>query len=106
MGRPATIWLRKQTGWYYVTLNGEKVKLSPDKAEADRLFHELMAARPAKEDASPPGPSFRLQAHFLTSAAAHLKGRRAAEVKGHMLTAWLADENRKREAARKRGEKR
>ncbi len=109
MSRPASIWLRQQTGYYYVTFRGEKVRLSKDKKEAERLFHELMARKP--EEAAPAlGVSFRKladeylihtqgtkgehtfnhQVKVLGEFCQHIKGARAVELKGHMVLAWLA----------------
>jgi hypothetical protein len=34
-------WKRKQDGWYYVNIDGKQVKLSNDKAEAERAMHAL-----------------------------------------------------------------
>ena len=50
--KPSGLWLRKQTGFWYTTLNGVQHKLSKDKGEARRLLHKLMA-----KDAPPPGRS-------------------------------------------------
>lgn len=107
--RPAKIWLRQQTGWYCVTYQGKITKLSKDKAEAERMFHELMAK---KVDEPPPafGPSFRKladeflihtkgqkgehtfnhQVKVLKEFCGHVKALRAGELKGHMVLAWLA----------------
>lgn len=113
MPRPAKIWLRSENGFYYVTFKGEKVKLSQDRKEADRLFHELMAK---KDEVAPPtrlGPSFKkladeflkdtqgekdertvkIQAKVLQQFCDRMKGIRAADLKGHQVKAWLAWEN-------------
>lgn len=50
MGRRATVWHREQDGYYYTTYRGEQQKLSQDKDEAERLFHELHAQQPPPED--------------------------------------------------------
>lgn len=114
MPRPAAIWQRKQTGWYYVTLNGQQTKLSKDKKEAERLFHELMAKKPSEEEtAEPPtalGISFRKladvylvatkdekveqafqgQVTCLKSFCDFLKKRvAAASLQPHMVRSWL-----------------
>jgi hypothetical protein len=44
MARPPTVWLRRQDDHFYTTVKGEKIKLSPDKKEATRLFHELLVS--------------------------------------------------------------
>jgi integrase len=49
MPRPNSIWFRKDTGWWMVTLAGEKVRLAKGRASrkhALQKFHELMAVRP------------------------------------------------------------
>ncbi|HEX3146724.1 MAG TPA: hypothetical protein VHR66_01405 [Gemmataceae bacterium] len=43
MARTSIVWFRKQDGHYYTTLRGKKIKLSADKKEAKKLFHELLA---------------------------------------------------------------
>ena len=45
VGRPAKIWFREQTGWWMLTIGSEKVKLSKDKDEAQRRFHEIKATQ-------------------------------------------------------------
>lgn len=50
MGRRASVWYREQDGWYYTTYRGEQKKLSQDKAEAERIFHELHAQQPEPEN--------------------------------------------------------
>ena len=47
MARIPKVWLRAQTGWYCTTLNGETIKLSKDKKEAEKAFHTLLAHWPA-----------------------------------------------------------
>ena len=111
MPRPPSIWLRKQTGWYCVTLNGETVKLSKSKAEAQLAFHRLMAAR-GDAPAPPAGVTFRrladgfladtrelksaetfaVQVSYLKAFAAFTPAAPAAGLKGHVVTAWLAHE--------------
>jgi integrase len=45
VGRPAKPWYRKQTGWWMLELGGSQIKLSKDKDEAYRKFHEMMATQ-------------------------------------------------------------
>jgi integrase len=56
MGRPAKPWFRKQTGHWYVEINGKQEKLSRDRDEAYRLFHELMS----RVHLAPESPSARV----------------------------------------------
>jgi integrase len=60
-------WLRKQTGTWYVQIDGVQHPLGKDKKEADKKYHRLMAgeglARP-REDSLP-----ALIEHFLADAA-------------------------------------
>src|SRR5437762_2410442 len=105
MPRKPGIWLRSGTDWYYTTYNGEQVKLSRDRKEAERLFHRLMAQKdePTPEPAQQLGPSFRkladeflvhtqgvknaetlaIQAKVLQAFCDRHKGLRAADLKGH-----------------------
>lgn len=44
MARPAKIWWRKDRQAWFVTINGTRHNLGPDKKAAERKFHQLMAA--------------------------------------------------------------
>lgn len=118
MPRPAKIWLRKQTGYYCVTFQGKITKLSKDRKEAERKFHLLMAE---KEEIQPTvhGPSFKklaidflehtqgdknaetlaIQRKILKTFCEHQKAVRARDLRGHMVTRWLAHENAWRQKA-------
>lgn len=43
MARPRKPWFRKSNKRWYVECNGKQVNLGPDRKEAFRLFHEMMA---------------------------------------------------------------
>jgi hypothetical protein len=43
VGRQATMWFRRQTGWYMTTIGGVQHKLARTAAEARRAFYKLMA---------------------------------------------------------------
>src|SRR5688572_11762696 len=74
MARKPTVWFRKQTGWYMTTIRGEKLKLSPDKDEAERAFHALMAREPEEKKDTAVFPTFRKVADlFLADSLAHKK---------------------------------
>jgi len=47
MARIPKPWFREDRQTYCVTIRGKRHDLGPDKTEADRLFHELMAQKPA-----------------------------------------------------------
>lgn len=53
MARTPKPWFREDRNAYFVTINGTRHNLGPDKREADRRFHELMA-RPEEPTAQPP----------------------------------------------------
>lgn len=108
MPRPAKIWLRKQTGDWYATIRGRKLRLSKDRKEAERLFHRLKAEEepPARAVAAPTfrkladlyieegrreksEKTFKLRLHFLQSFCDHVGRRRADELKVHMASEWL-----------------
>ena len=56
MARSPKPWFREDRGEYFVTVRGARHRLGPDKAEADRRFHALMAADPtALPPAAVPG---------------------------------------------------
>ena len=109
MARQPTLWLRSQDKTYYTTLRGKKVKLSSDRKEAKRLFHELLA-----KDEEPAGttisPSFkrvaddfldesertkrpntyRMLKYFLQSFCDHLgRKRRVSDLKVFHVTKWV-----------------
>ena len=45
MSRPPRPWFWSQKSIWCVTLDGERIKLSKDEAEARQIFHEIMAKR-------------------------------------------------------------
>lgn len=47
-------WWRKQTGCYYVQIDGRQERLSPDLDEAWRLYHERMGGKAAVKPAASP----------------------------------------------------
>ena len=49
---PEPFW-RKQSNCYYVQIGPKQIRLAKDKAEAYRLYHELMARRPDEPQPSP-----------------------------------------------------
>ena len=55
MARQPKPWYWEERQSYYVTVRGTRHNLGADKTEADRLFHELMAARPNASPALPTG---------------------------------------------------
>jgi integrase len=115
MPRRPGIWLRSGTDWYYTTIDGEKVRLSKDKAEAERMFHQLLSQKGIEqpEPAAQLGPSFKkladeflvntkgdknpetvaIQGKVLQAFCDRNKGLRAADLKGHTVVKWIAWEN-------------
>ena len=75
MARKPTVWFRSLDGYYYTTLKGKKVKLSKDKAEAEKAFHALLAAAP---DDGPVGasPTFRKLADLYLDFTQQTKSER------------------------------
>lgn len=43
MGKRGHVWPRKGSDWWYATINGKQEKLSTDKIEAERLYHQKKA---------------------------------------------------------------
>ena len=66
-------WWRKQTGCYYVQIDGKQVRLSPDLDEAWRLYHELMGGKPEEP---PPRPSPPRRTAGRSSSTCSLTGAR------------------------------
>jgi hypothetical protein len=113
MPRPTSIWLRAQDNHWYVTFHGEKKKLSPDKKEATRLFHELLSKHqePAGTSVSPSFSriaelfldesektkkpnTYRLLRSTLQSFIDHLGQRRVSDLKVHHVSAWVSEHQR------------
>jgi hypothetical protein len=46
VARPPKPWFWEERNAYYVTVRGERHNLGPDKTEAERRVHTLMAERP------------------------------------------------------------
>lgn len=117
MPRKPSIWPRAGTDWWYTTFEGQQVRLSQDKKEAERLFHELHSkpkeTRPLEQRGATVAvvsPTFRKLAdmfleeserenapqtfknhkRYLKSFSDHVgKNKRASELKAHHVTEWL-----------------
>ncbi|MFO0847868.1 MAG: tyrosine-type recombinase/integrase [Gemmataceae bacterium] len=89
MARKPGVWFRKQTGWYMTTVGGEQVKLSRDKKEAEKAFHQLMADRPAEsaEDGGP-RPSLRHLVGLYLDEAKATKGAETYQVQRRYLVGF------------------
>src|SRR5262245_55881898 len=114
MARPAKIWLREADGYWYVTHNGEKVKLSKDKGEAEKAFHTLKAygSLPPVDAAENSGPrpslrylvglyldeakagkaeeTYQVQRRYLTGFCEFVGNKKAPDVRIHHVKDWLA----------------
>ena len=122
MPRRASIWERGNSGWFYATIAGKKVRLSQDRKEAERLFHDLHAKKGEPDPSPATGVSFRrladeylintrelknaesfaIQTRILKAFCAHAKAIRATDLKGYTLTAWFAHENAVRTKAKRK----
>jgi len=71
MARPHKPWFRKQTQQWYVEIDGTQHCLGPDKDEAIRRFHKLMATKPKP----PPGHIAVILDSFLGWTQAHRSPR-------------------------------
>lgn len=112
MARESSIWFRESTGWWMTTVNGNQVKLSTDKKEAQKAFHALMAGpiEEAENTAPSARPSFKKIANqylgytdktqaantfksrriYLQLFCNRVKGAKAEDVKPHTLEEWIA----------------
>lgn len=114
MPRPHKVWKRKDTGWYYAKVGGKKVRLSLDRAAAERMMFELLAEH-AKKDPEPKAAgtfptfrkvcdlfldhservnkpnTFRMHKVYLQSACDRFGKKRVNDLKVHHVTAWLAE---------------
>ena len=73
MSRPNKPWFRKSNQRWYLWYNGKQVNLGPDKQEAFRQFHALMAM-PKERAIVPPTPDIALVEvvdHFLDWVQRH-----------------------------------
>ncbi len=106
MPRPAKIWTRKNRPGWYATINGRKISLGLDRAEAERRFHALKAAgRPVARSAltvvalvdlyldwarsEVKGTTWEAYRWLLQKWVDHAGRRKAAEIKPLDLTAWF-----------------
>jgi len=95
MGRPASPWWRKDKRCWYVTINGRQVKLSPNKAEAHRLWAALLQApEPAgptvAEAVAAADPPTEFAAGVLRRFADAHGPARVADLAPEAVAAWLA----------------
>jgi site-specific recombinase XerD len=107
MGRRASVWFREQDGFYYTTYCGEQKKLSQDKGEAERIFHELHAQQPAPENVHRYSigkiadmfldysekhhdpDTFKHYKSMLNRFCAHVgKGKKVADLRPYHVTSW------------------
>ena len=113
MARPPSVWHRKEDDTFYTTIKGRQIKLSTDRKEATRLFHELLAKHeePAGSAISPAFKkvadlfldesqrtkkpnTYRLLRYCLQSFADHVGNKRVSELKVHHVTSWIAEHQR------------
>ncbi len=113
MPRPTSIWLRSSDNHWYVTFRGKKIKLSPDKKEATRLFHELLSKH-EEPDGSNISPTFkkiadlfcdesertkkpntyRIIKYGLQSFCDSIGNKRIADLRVHHVTEWIGEHQR------------
>lgn len=111
--RPPSVRQRKEDQTFYTTIRGKQIKLSADKAEAKRLFHELMAKHeePAGSNVSPSFKriadlflgdcqrtkkpnTYRVNKYNLQKFCDHVGPKRIADLRVHHVTAWVAEQQR------------
>ncbi len=106
--RTPKIWKRKGSDWWFTTVGTNKVRLSKDRKEAQRLFHELKGEPETKAG----GPSFRkladlfiedsrhreppkapetieVQQRHIQTFIDHIKGKRCTDLKPLDVTEWI-----------------
>jgi integrase len=115
--RKPTPRLRRQTGRYLTTVNGEQHKLSTDKAEAEKAFHELMA-RGTAPDPNDTGPrpslkhlvglypdqarltevpeTYEVQRRYLVGFCRFVGNRKARYVRVTHVKDWVAADHPRR----------
>ena len=107
MPRRPSIRFGKRDGMYFTTVRGQQIRLSSDKAEAEKAFHALMLEdRPAPARKRPPfrdltdafleeshaadsPETFAIHRCYLQSFFDHVKGRRTRDLMGETVTRWL-----------------
>jgi integrase len=120
VARPSKIWQRSSDDYWYCTHNGEKVKLSKDKAEAERAFHTLKAhgsLAPGEDAAENSGPrpslrylvglyldeakatkaeeTYQVQRRYLTGFCDFVGKIKAPDVRIHHVKDWLAADKKR-----------
>jgi len=96
MGRPASPWWREDRRCWYVTINGRQVKLHTNKAEAHRLWGELLnaATEPdgptVAEVVAAAEPATEFAASVLRRLVETEGSRRAADLTPDGVAAWLS----------------
>jgi integrase len=75
---PGPFW-RKQTNCYYVQIGKKQHRLSSDKDEAYRLYHELMARPPGESTPAAPTPSVPLVVQLVDDFLGWVQCNRAAD---------------------------
>lgn len=110
MARHSSLWFRKQTNFWYTTLDGKQVKLSQDKKEAQQALHTLLANRPEPEtcptdfrpsvrkiadlwldhqQATKKPDTYRMHKFYLQSFCDFVGKKKVADIKVHTVTAWI-----------------
>jgi integrase len=113
LARPTSIWLRSADNHWYVTVDRKKIKLSLEKKEATRLFHELLSKHqePSGSNVSPSfrkladlfvdesqrtkkDTSYRIIKYGLQSFCDHIGQKRIADLKVHHVSTWVGEHQR------------
>lgn len=110
MARKPGVWYRKRDKHFYTTIRGEQIKLSMDRAEAERIFHGLMADQPEEiptgarnltfaqvaraflEDSKRENAldTYRGHKQFLAGFMRHSGRVKIAALTPYMLNRWIA----------------
>jgi len=108
MSRPHTVWQRKNSPWWYTTVNGKQERLAKDREEALTAMHALLAHGKKPEHVKG-RPTFRKVAddflessretnsqsavdshtRYLDSFCEFVKAKRAPDLRGEDVTKWL-----------------
>lgn len=91
MARQPSVWTRGNTGWFYTTIKGEQIRLSQDKAEAERMLHRILADQEpdAKAEEVSVSPTMKKICELFLEDALLEKGEETYKVQKRVLQSFL-----------------
>jgi integrase len=118
MARNPDLWFRKQTGYWYTTIDGEQIKLSKDKTEARRMLYELLAGKAEKAQTILPGfrkiadlyleycqqtqahSSYINRKYYLARFLKYIGKKKVADLRPYHVSDWMGENPQWNETSR------